>query len=300
MANTFTNARGQVLSIPTIGSNTITSVPAVTSAANPIKPLGTLAPINFANSPSSFPSEQIQGFSAATSTPASNLTDFTSNPNTVTPLPINTRNIFTEGNFNYNPNSLAIRGSQGQPIGSPSINTSFTGPTMSNAFEYNPSSINLPSNQGGVLQDVDYSGGYNVNIPMSPSTEGQPTYSIPSSINWGTGSNPPPSTSPSFFSKDGMFSTAVVPGIQALSGLGQLYLGKQQLDVQKDAFNFNRDLAKTNLENQANLVNQQISDRQRAAAVQSGRFDTNTTQGRERLAQEVERISAPRRVRGTV
>lgn len=54
----------------------------------------------------------------------------------------------------------------------------------------------------------------------------------------------------------------VATGLNALSGITQAYTGLQQLSLARDSFAFNRDLATTNLSNQARTVNTQLEDRQ--------------------------------------
>lgn len=56
----------------------------------------------------------------------------------------------------------------------------------------------------------------------------------------------------------------VMASIDAISkGIGA-YTGLRQLSLAKDSFNFNKGLAQTNLSNQAQTVNTQLEDRQRA------------------------------------
>lgn len=59
----------------------------------------------------------------------------------------------------------------------------------------------------------------------------------------------------------------VVPaGIQGLSALAQGWLGFQQLGLAKDSLAFQKDAFSKNYENQRQLTNQQLLDRQRARA----------------------------------
>lgn len=68
------------------------------------------------------------------------------------------------------------------------------------------------------------------------------------------------------FGKDG----PVVPGLNALGGLGSAYAAFQTAKTGRKAFNFSRDLAKTNLANSAQIANTEIGDRARASGRQSG------------------------------
>ena len=59
----------------------------------------------------------------------------------------------------------------------------------------------------------------------------------------------------------------VIPaGIQGLSALAQGWLGFQQLGLAKDSLAFQKDAFNKNYENQRQLTNQQLLDRQRARA----------------------------------
>lgn len=55
---------------------------------------------------------------------------------------------------------------------------------------------------------------------------------------------------------------ALSSGANALGNLFNIYAGIKGLNQARDSFNFNRDLARTNLANQANLTNEQLSTRQ--------------------------------------
>lgn len=54
------------------------------------------------------------------------------------------------------------------------------------------------------------------------------------------------------------------PLLGAISGIGQSWLGMQQLDLARDQFALKKDLALTNLANQQKLTNASLEDRQRA------------------------------------
>ena len=61
------------------------------------------------------------------------------------------------------------------------------------------------------------------------------------------------------------FNTNVIPGLDALSGLTQAYTGLQQLDLSRDAFDFNKRLSNANLANQADLTTEELQNRTRFA-----------------------------------
>jgi hypothetical protein len=69
-----------------------------------------------------------------------------------------------------------------------------------------------------------------------------------------------PSFTDSLFTPDNL--NALGSGVGALSDLFNIYAGIRGLNQSKDQFNFNRDLALTNLNNQANLTNEQLATRQ--------------------------------------
>lgn len=56
-------------------------------------------------------------------------------------------------------------------------------------------------------------------------------------------------------------------GLNAVMGLGQLWNGFQAQKLARDSFNFNKQLATTNLANQANAYNTQLEAKARGAAV---------------------------------
>ncbi|MCD1628466.1 hypothetical protein [Marinobacter shengliensis] len=63
-------------------------------------------------------------------------------------------------------------------------------------------------------------------------------------------------------------------GLNAYMGLKNYGLAKKQLSLAKDSFNFNKDLSLTNLENQANLTNAELADRQNKRNIQNpGMFE---------------------------
>lgn len=59
-------------------------------------------------------------------------------------------------------------------------------------------------------------------------------------------------------------------GVQGLSSLASLYTGLQALGLAKDQFNFNKQLATTNLNNSVQSYNTALSDRANARAVTEG------------------------------
>jgi len=55
-------------------------------------------------------------------------------------------------------------------------------------------------------------------------------------------------------------------GLNALTGLGKLYLGYEAMNQQKDQFEFNKDLAQRNLANQAASYNEALGRRARTSS----------------------------------
>lgn len=65
-----------------------------------------------------------------------------------------------------------------------------------------------------------------------------------------------------------------VPAMQGLGGLAQSWLGFQNLNLAKDQFNFQKDSFLQQYDQQANMLNTQMEDRQRARL--NGRSAENT------------------------
>lgn len=62
-------------------------------------------------------------------------------------------------------------------------------------------------------------------------------------------------------------------GLNAYLGMKNYSMAKKQLNLDKEKFGFEKDLAETNLSNQANTVNASIEERQRMANIQNpGQF----------------------------
>ena len=95
--------------------------------------------------------------------------------------------------------------------------------------------------------------GYQPNFNFNPTTGQASPIQQSGGFNW--------------LGKDGV----LIPGLNALGNLATAYTGLQQLNLNKDAFNFNKALTRTNLANQAKVTNAAIEDRARSAAIQEGR-----------------------------
>ena len=80
----------------------------------------------------------------------------------------------------------------------------------------------------------------------------------------------PPTPTPDMFAKLFGPDGAVVPGLNALGGLGQAYAAFQSAKTGKKALNFSMGLARTNLANNAQVYNTQTADRARASGRQQG------------------------------
>jgi len=84
-------------------------------------------------------------------------------------------------------------------------------------------------------------------------------------------------------------------GADLFGALSQYKLGQDQLGLQEDAFDFNKDLSNRNLSNQGRLVNENIENRRIAELYGSGAFSgqDNTQQLRdEDVARHVSRFGA--------
>lgn len=66
------------------------------------------------------------------------------------------------------------------------------------------------------------------------------------------------------------FNTTLIPGLGAASGLVNGWLGLQQLDLSKDAFAFNKNLAEANFQNQAASVLDSVQQRVARDAAKQG------------------------------
>jgi hypothetical protein len=148
------------------------------------------------------------------------------------------------------------------------------------------------------------------NLPISTGNTSNPNLNIPNDLltltggfqdtNVGSSNNllpdisinnqsRPPQQTPGLFNR----GSNLIPGLQVFSNLANAYTGLKQIDLSKEAFDFNKKLTKTNLANQAKVTNAAIADRARASAVQRG------AEGDE-LDQIINRQLNERRIRGTL
>lgn len=82
------------------------------------------------------------------------------------------------------------------------------------------------------------------------------------------------STNPMGTGSSNLFSSQTLDnvgtGIGALSNLFNIYSGFKGLNLAEDQFDFNRNLAETNLQNQSNLTNERLATRQNTRALSRG------------------------------
>jgi hypothetical protein len=123
--------------------------------------------------------------------------------------------------------------------------------------------------------------GYSPVSAYTPPQFGMPTQEVPETT----------SSKLNAFGKDGY----VIPGLQALTGLGNLALGSRALKQGREQFDYNKALTNVNLANQAKLTNQQQFDRYAARQAQAG-SGSNTAGYAGRLAQ----FKAENSLQGTV
>lgn len=121
-------------------------------------------------------------------------------------------------------------------------------------------------NKPGAGVNTGFNAGIDPNAPISP---------IPGFTSM---PNIPGAEAPGFFDAAGG-SRFIVPGIEALSGLGGLYLAKQQLDLGQDQFNFVKDANTRDFASQAQAYNTNLQQNQRSVLSAKGTYDTSTPEG---------------------
>jgi len=89
-----------------------------------------------------------------------------------------------------------------------------------------------------------------------------------------------------------------IQGINAFSGVANAYLGFKALQLGRDQFKFSKDSFNKNLANQAQTINTQLEDTQRARLSATGEYDRNTAQGQAALQQQLETYTAANSVSG--
>lgn len=126
--------------------------------------------------------------------------------------------------------------------------------------------LNLNYQQNGApSQDYLTLLGYNTNNPMLNQ----------SSLGAGITNNQAPQTSSLL---DGLDLGGVMSAFNTLAGGVNAYTGLKQLGLAEDTFNFNRDAFNANFANQAQTINTQLEDRQRARiAANPGAYESLNT-----------------------
>lgn len=79
-----------------------------------------------------------------------------------------------------------------------------------------------------------------------------------------TGTNPMSMMDRLFGTADGRSDGFLLPGISALTGLGNAYMGMKQFGLAEDSLDFQKDAFSKNFEAQKRTTNAQLADRQRA------------------------------------
>lgn len=153
--------------------------------------------------------------------------------------------------------SLGINPSQGfQPIQN--------NPIQNNGFGFQPfrsntNPQNRPSNAGFQLPSgADLSSQINGGGPLDLAGAGDP----------------------GFFDKAGG-SRFLVPGLEALTGVGNFFLAKDQLKLGRDQFNLARDQNTRDFNSQAQVHNTRLEAGQSNRLQNSGAFDLSTEQGQQ-------------------
>lgn len=109
----------------------------------------------------------------------------------------------------------------------------------------------------------DFSGG---NVPGQPGLYQNPD------VFGGAGETP------GFFSPQGG-SRFLIPGLNALTGVGNYFLSKDMLDLGQDQFNFSKEQSNRDFNAQAGVFNTNLEDQKASAMRTSGGYDTSTPEG---------------------
>jgi len=128
-------------------------------------------------------------------------------------------------------------------------------------------------NRPGTAVNTGFNAGIDPSAQISP---------IPDFISGGLPGTP--EATPGFFDEAGG-SRFLVPGLEALTGLGGLYLGKQQLDLGKEQFDFSKQANVRDFNSQAQVFNTNLEGNQRSVLSASGGYDTSTPEGQAQFDQ---------------
>ena len=143
-----------------------------------------------------------------------------------------------------------------------------------------PSTFNAPGQSFLDTQSTNVNTGFNAGVnPVTPG--GIPSFSLPGSTPGGAGAQP------GFFSEAGG-SRFLVPGLEALTGLGTAFLAKNQLDLGEDQFDFARSANIRDFNTQAQVFNTNLENDRRRSLVSSGGFDTSTPEGQAQFDQALQ------------
>lgn len=86
--------------------------------------------------------------------------------------------------------------------------------------------------------------------------------------------------SPGFFSPEGG-SRFLIPGMNALTGIGNYMLSKDMLELGQDQFNFSKNQSNRDFNSQAQVYNSNLQNSYKNNLKASGGYDTNTPEGQQ-------------------
>ena len=136
-----------------------------------------------------------------------------------------------------------------------------------------PSTFNAPGQSFLDTQSTNVNTGFNAGVTPG----GIPSFNLPG----GAGATP------DFFSEAGG-SRFLVPGLEALTGLGGLYLAKNQLDLGEEQFDFSKSANIRDFNTQAQVFNTNLENDKRRSLTGSGGFDQSTTEGQAQFDQALQ------------
>lgn len=89
---------------------------------------------------------------------------------------------------------------------------------------------------------------------------------------------------PGFFDPKGG-SRFIIPGMEALTGIGNYFLAKDQLDLGRDQFGFAKDQSNRDFNSQASVFNTNLEDSKASSMRANSAFDTSTPEGQAKFDQ---------------
>lgn len=122
-------------------------------------------------------------------------------------------------------------------------------------------------------------------IDMGGNVPGQPGLTIPGMDN----------INPDFFDPTGG-SRFLVPGLEAFTGLGSLYLGSKALGLGEEQFAFSKAQSNRDFAAQADVFNTNLANAQQRRLQSSGAFDTSTPEGQAQFDAALDAYVAENRI----